>query len=48
MSNKIINIDFKTFITSYIPNFHSEISAKYSPEPIQVHFEDASFLFAVD
>lgn len=26
MSNKIRNIDFKTFITSYIPNFYSKIS----------------------
>ena len=35
MSNKIRNIDFKTFITSYIPNFYSEISKEYSPEPIE-------------
>ena len=48
MSNKIRNIDFKTFITSYIPNFYSEISKEYSPEPIQINFEDTSFLFAVD
>jgi hypothetical protein len=48
MSNKIRNIDFKTFITSYIPNFYSEISKEYSPEPIQINFEDTRFLFAVD
>lgn len=56
MSNKIRNIDFKTFITSYIPNFYSKISKEYSPEPIEINFsygdeddyEYAKFLFAIN
>lgn len=48
MSDKLRNIDFKTFITSYIPNFYSDILKEYSPEPIQINFEDTRFLFSVN
>lgn len=57
MSNKIRNIDFKTFITSYIPNIYKDYSKDYSAEPIEINFayedednEDnyTKFLFAID
>lgn len=56
MSNKIKNLDFKTFITSYIPNIYESYSKDYTAEPIEINFaygdEDeynhAKFLFAID
>lgn len=56
MSNKIRNIDFKTFITSYIPNIYKSYSKDYSPEPIEINFsygdednyEYTKFLFAIN
>jgi hypothetical protein len=56
MSNKIRNIDFKTFIINYIPNIYESYSKDYTPEPIEINFaygdEDeynhTKFLFAID
>lgn len=56
MSNKIRNIDFKTFITSYIPNIYESYSKDYNAEPIEINFaygdEDEynhmKFLFAIN
>lgn len=56
MSNKIRNIDFKTFITSYIPNIYESYSKDYNPEPIEINFsygdeddyEYTKFLFAIN
>ena len=56
MSNKIKNLDFKTFITSYIPNIYKDYSKDYTAEPIEINFayrdEDEyshmKFLFAID
>lgn len=40
------NIDFKTFVSSYIPNLGN--NPQYSPEPLEVVFEETRFLLAVD
>ena len=56
MSNKIKNIDFKTFITSYIPNIYESYSKDYSAEPIEINFSYGDdddynytkFLFAIN
>ena len=56
MSNKIRNIDFKTFIINYIPNIYESYSKDYSPEPIEINFsygdeddyEYTKFLFAIN
>lgn len=56
MGNKIKNIDFKTFITSYIPNIYESYSKDYNAEPIEINFaygdEDEynhmKFLFAIN
>lgn len=56
MSNKIKNLDFKTFITSYIPNIYESYSKDYSSEPIEINFsygneddyEYTKFLFAIN
>lgn len=56
MSNKIRNIDFKTFIINYIPNIYESYLKDYTSEPIEINFaygdEDeynhTKFLFAID
>lgn len=56
MSNKIKNLDFKTFIINYIPNIYENYSKNYTSEPIEINFaygdEDeynhTKFLFAID
>lgn len=40
------NIDFKTFVSSYIPNLGN--NPQYSPEPLEVRFEETKFLLAID
>lgn len=40
------NIDFKTFVSSYIPNLGN--NSQYSPEPLEVIFEETRFLLAID
>ena len=40
------NIDFKTFVSSYIPNLGN--NPQYSPEPLEVIFEETRFLLAID
>lgn len=40
------NIDFKTFVSSYIPNLGN--NPQYNPEPLEVIFEETRFLLAID
>lgn len=40
------NIDFKTFVSSYIPNLGN--NPQYSPEPLEIVFEETRFLLAID
>lgn len=40
------NLDFKTFVSSYIPNLGN--NPQYSPEPLEVVFEETRFLLAID
>lgn len=40
------NIEFKTFISSYIPNLGN--NPQYSPEPLEIVFEETRFLLAID
>ena len=40
------NLDFKTFVSSYIPNLGN--NPQYSPEPLEVVFEEPRFLLAID
>ena len=40
------NIDFKTFVSSYIPNLGN--NPQYSPEPLEIRFEETNFLLAID
>ena len=40
------NIEFKTFVSSYIPNLGN--NPQYSPEPLEVVFEETRFLLAID
>lgn len=40
------NIDFKTFVSSYIPNLGN--NPQYSPQPLEVVFEETRFLLAID
>lgn len=40
------NLEFKTFISSYIPNLGN--NPQYSPEPLEIVFEETRFLLAID
>lgn len=40
------NLEFKTFISSYIPNLGN--NPQYSPEPLEIRFEETKFLLAID
>ncbi len=41
------NIEFKTFVTSYLPNLYDK-TLPYSPEPLEVLFGETRFLLAID
>lgn len=41
------NLEFKNFVTSYLPNLYGN-NSRYSPEPLEVVFEDTKFLLAID
>lgn len=41
------NLDFKTFVSSYIPNLYDK-TLPYSPEPLEVLFGETRFLLAID
>lgn len=41
------NLEFKTFVTSYIPNLYGEHS-EYSSEPLEILFDDMKFLLTID
>ena len=40
------NLEFKTVISSYIPNLGN--NPQYSPEPLEIRFEETKFLLAID
>ena len=41
------NIEFKTFVTSYLPNLYDK-TLPYSPEPLEILFGETRFLLAID
>lgn len=41
------NIEFKTFVTSYLPNLYDK-TLPYSPEPLEILFRETRFLLAID
>lgn len=41
------NLEFKTFVTSYLPNLYDK-TLPYSPEPLEVLFGETRFLLAID
>ena len=42
------NLEFKTFITSYMLDFYKNTALNYTPEPIEVIFNEAEFLLGID
>lgn len=41
------NLEFKTFVSSYLPNLYGD-NSRYSPEPLEVLFEGTNFMLAID
>lgn len=41
------NLEFKTFVSSYLPNLYGD-NSRYSPEPLEVLFEGVNFMLAID
>ena len=41
------NLEFKTFVSSYLPNLYGD-NSRYSPEPLEVLFEGTNFMLAIN